>query len=67
MLFSLKQEAPASVGGSTFTRNNNKLEKSLKKVSSGMRINGAGDGGAEFAISEKMRVMIRSLGQDIEI
>ena len=31
-----------------------------------MKINGAGDGAAEYAISEKMRVMVRSLGQDIE-
>ena len=45
-------------------KNNNKLAKDLKKISSGMRINGAGDGGAEYSISEKMRVMIRSLGQD---
>ena len=47
-------------------KNSNKLSKDLQKVASGMKINGAGDGAAEFAVSEKMRVMIRSLGQDIE-
>jgi flagellin-like hook-associated protein FlgL len=47
-------------------KNSNKLSKDLQKVASGMKINGAGDGAAEYAISEKMRVMVRSLGQDIE-
>ena len=47
-------------------KNSNKLSKDLQKVASGMKINGAGDGAAEYAVSEKMRVMIRSLGQDIE-
>lgn len=47
-------------------KNNSRLSKDLQKVSSGMKINGAGDGAAEYAISEKMRVMVRSLGQDIE-
>lgn len=44
--------------------NSSDLAKSLKKVSSGMRINGAGDDSANFAISEKMRVRIRGLEQD---
>ena len=47
-------------------KNNNKLSKSLQKISSGMRFTGAGGNAAESAISEKMRVMIRSLEQDIE-
>ena len=47
-------------------KNSNKLSKDLQKVASGMKINGASDGAAEYAVSEKMRVMIRSLGQDIE-
>ncbi|TYZ19715.1 flagellin, partial [Selenomonas ruminis] len=47
-------------------KNSNKLSKDLKKVANGMKINGAGDGAAEYSVSEKMRVMIRSLGQDIE-
>ena len=46
--------------------NNSELAKSLKKVSSGMRINGAGDGASEYSIGAKMEVMMRSLGQDIE-
>lgn len=45
-------------------RNDTTLTKSLKKVSSGMKINSAGDDASGFSISEKMRVRIRSLGQD---
>lgn len=37
---------------------------SLRKISSGMRINGAQDDASGFSISEKMRVMIRGLDQD---
>ena len=45
-------------------KNSNELSKSLKKVSSGMRINGAGDDASGFSISEKMRVQLRGLEQD---
>lgn len=44
--------------------NSNELGKKLKQLSSGMKVNSAGDAAAEFAISEKMRTQIRSLGQD---
>jgi flagellin len=47
-------------------KNDTNLSKQLKKVSSGMRINSAGDDAAGYSISEKMRTMIRSLGQDIQ-
>lgn len=45
-------------------KNNDKLAKSLKKVSSGMRIVGASDDTSGYSISERMRVMIRGLEQD---
>ena len=45
-------------------RNNKALGKSLEKVSSGMRINNAGDDASGYSISERMRVQVRSLGQD---
>jgi flagellin len=48
----------------TLNRNSAALSKSLQKVSSGMRINGAADDASGFAISERMRVQIRSLDQD---
>ncbi len=41
----------------------NKLGKSTEKLSSGYRINRAGDDAAGLAISEKMRAQIRGMGQ----
>ncbi|SHM38272.1 flagellin [Caldanaerovirga acetigignens] len=45
------------------TINNTSLQKSLEKLSSGLRINRAGDDAAGLAISEKMRAQIRGLNQ----
>ena len=45
----------------TLNKNTNALKKSLEKVSSGMKINGAADDASGYAISERMRVQIRSL------
>ena len=45
------------------TTNNKNVSKSLKKISSGLKISSAGDGASEYAISERMRSQIRSLGQ----
>lgn len=47
----------------TLNGNANSLGKALKKVSSGQRINNAGDDSSGYAISEKMRAQIRALGQ----
>ena len=47
-------------------KNVSKLGKQLKKVSSGMRINNAGDDASGYAISEKMRARIRGLDQDTQ-
>lgn len=43
--------------------NNNNMQKSIEKLSSGLRINRAGDDAAGLAISEKMRGQIRGLDQ----
>ncbi|MDR1137766.1 MAG: flagellin, partial [Synergistaceae bacterium] len=40
---------------------NNSLQKSIEKLSTGLRINGASDDAAGLAISEKMRAQIRGL------
>jgi flagellin len=45
--------------------NNIGVNKSLEKLSSGMRINRAGDDAAGLAISEKMRGQIRGLNQAV--
>ncbi len=61
----VKNNMAAQLALGELNKNNNKLSKSLAKVSSGMRHNSAEDGAAEFSISERMRVRIRGLGQDI--
>lgn len=43
--------------------NQSNVEKSIQKLSSGLRINSAADDAAGLAISEKMRAQIRGLGQ----
>ena len=45
-------------------KNQSSLDKQLKKVATGMKINSAGDGASEYSITEKMRVRIRALGQN---
>ena len=47
----------------TLNKNSSALSKSLQKVSSGMKINSAADDAYGYAISERMRVQIRSLDQ----
>ena len=60
----IMNDASASMTLGELNKNISDLGKQLKKVSSGMRINGAGDGPSEYSISEKMRVRIRALDQD---
>ncbi|RAS84346.1 flagellin [Priestia endophytica] len=43
--------------------NNNAMSKNMEKLSSGLRINRAGDDAAGLSISEKMRAQIRGLDQ----
>ncbi len=45
-------------------KNVSRVGKDLKKLSSGMKINSASDDASAYAISERMRVMMRSLDQD---
>jgi len=47
----------------TMNKNSSALNKSLEKVSSGEKINSAADDASGYAISEKMKVQIRSLDQ----
>ena len=47
----------------TLNKNSAALSKSLQKVSTGMKINGAADDASGYAISEKMQVRIRGLDQ----
>lgn len=45
------------------SKNQNSVEKSVGRLSSGLRINGASDDAAGLAISEKMRAQIKGLGK----
>ncbi|SEH23894.1 flagellin [Selenomonas sp. KH1T6] len=47
-------------------KNVSKLGKQLSKVASGLKIVSAGDGTADYSISERMQAQIRSLRQDID-
>jgi len=45
------------------SKNQNTVERSVGKLSSGLKINGAADDASGLAISEKMRAQIKGLGQ----
>ena len=47
-------------------KNTKSLAKNLKQLSSGQKINGAGDDTSGYSISERMRVQIRSLEADVQ-
>lgn len=49
----------------TLDKNAKAMAKSLARVSSGMKINSAADDASGYAISERMRVQIRGLDQDV--
>lgn len=61
----IKNNMNAKNSLNSLNKNSKALAKSLKKVSSGMKINSASDDASGFSISEKMRVQIRSLDQAV--
>ncbi len=63
MAMVVKNNMPAQNTLNTLNKNSKALSKSLAKVSSGMKINGAADDASGYAISERMRVQIRALEQ----
>ena len=65
MAMILKNNMPSVNTLNTLNKNSKSLAKSLEKVSSGMKINSAADDASGYAISERMRVQIRGLDQDI--
>ncbi|MBQ6971911.1 MAG: flagellin [Synergistaceae bacterium] len=52
---------PALTAYNSLNSTNNAMEKSIQKLSTGLRINSAADDAAGFAISEKMRAQISGL------
>ena len=63
MAMVVKNNMSALTTLNTLNKNTNALSKSLQKVSSGMKSNSAADDASGYAISERMRVQIRSLDQ----
>ena len=66
MAMVIKNNMAAQMALGELNKNNNKLFKSLKKVGTGQKINSAEDDASGYAISERMRVQIRGLAQDID-
>ncbi|MBQ9904775.1 MAG: hypothetical protein IJM47_08320, partial [Synergistaceae bacterium] len=52
---------PALTAYNSLNKTNNSMEKTIQKLSTGLRINSAADDAAGFAISEKMRAQIAGL------
>ncbi|SFL84289.1 flagellin N-terminal helical domain-containing protein [Salibacterium qingdaonense] len=59
----INSNIPALNTYNQMSQNNNDMQDSMEKLSSGQRINKAGDDAAGLAISEKMRGQIRGLDQ----
>ncbi|MBT9282451.1 MAG: flagellin [Hydrogenibacillus schlegelii] len=62
----INHNIPAMNAYRMLTLNNTNVAKSLEKLSSGLRINRAGDDAAGLAISEKMRGQIRGLDMAVK-
>ena len=56
---------PALFAYNSVSATNNALQKSIEKLSTGLRINSAADDAAGLAISEKMRAQVRGLDQAV--
>ena len=65
MAMEIKNNMSATRLLNILNKNNDTLAKSLKRISSGVMITGASDDTSGYAISERMRVMLRGLNQDI--
>ena len=64
MALTVMNNGAAMMSLGELNKNISKAGKDLKKLSSGMKLNGAGDDASGYAISEKMRVRLRALVQD---
>ena len=64
MAMIVKNNMAAMMALGELNKNNNKLAKQLKKISTGERVTGAEDDASGYAISERMRIRLRALNQD---
>ena len=65
MAMVVNHNIPALMTYNTVNRTNSALEKSIQKLSTGLRINSAADDAAGLAISEKMRAQINGLDRAV--
>ena len=66
MAMTVMNNSAAMLSLGELNKNITEMGKRQKKLSSGMKINSAGDDASAYAISERMRVQIRALNQDVE-
>ena len=66
MAMTIMNNPAAAMTLGELNKNITQVGKQLAKVASGQKINGAADDASGYAVSEKMRVRIRGLDQDIE-
>ena len=66
MAMIVKNNVAAQIALGELNKNTNTLAKELKKISGGEKITGAKDDASGYSISEKMRVLVRALNQDID-
>ncbi|MBR4382269.1 MAG: flagellin [Selenomonadaceae bacterium] len=66
MAMNVNHDKAATYSLSQLNANNSQLNKSLKQISSGQKLNSYGDNSADYSISERMRVQIRSLKQNAQ-
>ena len=64
MTMTILNNPAAMLSMGELNKNVSALGKQLKKVATGTKITGAGDGASEYSISERMRGRIRALEQD---
>ena len=66
MAMSIMNNSAAAMTLGELNKNIRRVGKQIAKLSSGQKLNSAGDDASGYAISEKMRVQLRGLDQDIE-
>ena len=65
MALTVKNQMTAVHTLHTLNKHTRAVAADLKKVSSGLRLTSAADDASGYAISERMRVQLRALSQDI--
>ena len=66
MAMAVMNNSAAMLSLGELNKNITEMGKRQKKLSSGMKINSAGDDASSYAISERMRVKLRALDQDVD-